>query len=123
MSFRVSGWGRLVSVTSASVNNAEDRSQSQYWRKLAKDDLERARQLAAQGLHGAEQGLFRQASIASLKGAHIAKASGEDLPPEWETALAYDEQVRDERRDGDPLQAEYYREQSLHHALLAVMHD
>jgi hypothetical protein len=105
------------------VNDGEDRSRSGYWKSLAKEDLERAQQFEAQGFHAAQQSASRQASIASLLGARLAHANGEDLPKEWEAALAADDQVALESRRGNTLQADYYRESSLFYALLAVMAD
>ena len=113
--------GRRHGVASATVNDSEDRSRSGYWKSLAKEDLERAQQFEAQDFHAAQQSAIRQASIASLLGARLAHANGEDLSKEWEAALAADDQVARESRRGNTLQADYYRESSLFYALLAVM--
>jgi hypothetical protein len=90
------------------------------WVKRAKDDLTRARQYAAQGRHAEEDAWMRSAGIASLLAARRTRDRGGERSALWKEALDYDGLV-ETFREIDALQAEYYREKSIHQALLAAL--
>ncbi len=90
------------------------------WVQRAKDDLKRARNLAAQGRRAEEDNAMRSAGIASLLAARRYRDRGKKLPQLWKEALDYDDLV-EAYRPVDPLEADYYREKSIHQALLEAL--
>lgn len=90
------------------------------WVQRAKDDLRRARQLAAQGARAEEDAAIRSAGIATLLAARRTRDRGEKLSELWKEALDYDDLV-ETYRETDPLEAQHYREKSIRQGILAAL--
>ncbi|WP_137148079.1 hypothetical protein [Mycolicibacterium sp. CR10] len=98
----------------------DDPQNPDTWVRKAKRDLARARVLAFQQRHVEEGQAMRSAGIASLLAARRTRDRGGELTPLWGEALAHDNEV-EPWLELDPLQSDYYREQSIHLALLAAI--
>jgi hypothetical protein len=98
----------------------DDPQDPSTWLKRAQNDLDRARNLAAQDRRSEESAAMTSAGVASLIAARSARYRGEQVAGEWEEALALLD-LADSLRHADELQADYYRDQAIHHALLEAL--